>query len=106
LICFPSVAAAGLGLLVVTAPLASASMWAKQNLMEFDRDKVSQKFDLDFADDLFTNSFGVSLILNFLIFSIGEPVVNPVLLLSVGSSLIVGAALCYRSERLEKTSIS
>ena len=33
---FPGVISAGLGLLVVTAPLASSSLWAKQNLTEFE----------------------------------------------------------------------
>ena len=100
LLLFPGVITAGLGLLVVTAPLASSSMWAKQNLMEFNKEKVSQKFDLDFADDLFTNSFGISLILNFLIFSIGEPVVNPNLLLILGVSLMVTASMLhYRSRK-------
>ena len=98
LLLFPGVITAGLGLLVVTAPLASSSMWAKQNLVEFDKEKVSQKFDLDFADDLFTNSFGISLILNFLIFSLGESVVNPNLLLILGTGLMVTAsAVHYRS---------
>ena len=98
LLLFPGVITAGLGLLVVTAPLASSSMWAKQNLMEFNKEKVSQKFDLDFADDLFTNSFGISLILNFMIFSIGESVVNPNLLLILGACLMVTASMLhYRS---------
>jgi len=99
LLLFPGVITAGLGLLVVVAPLASSSMWAKQNLMEFDKEKVAQQFDLEFADDLFTNSFGISLILNFLIFSIGESVVNPNLLLIVGSSLMVTASMLYIRSR-------
>lgn len=99
LLLFPGVITAGLGLLVVVAPLASSSMWAKQNLMEFDQEKVSQKFDLEFADDLFTNSFGISLLLNFLIFSIGESVVNPNLLLIIGGSLMVTASMLYARSR-------
>ena len=97
LLLFPNVITVGLGLLLVTAPLASSSMWAKQNLIEFDHDVVSRKFDLAFADDLFTNSFGISLILNFLIFSIGEFAVNPPLLLGLGVVLIGSATLCYRT---------
>ena len=102
LMLFPAVSAAGLGLLVVTAPLASSSMWAKQNLMEFDQEAVAQKFDLAFADDLFTNSFGISLILNYVIFSIGEAVVNPPVLLLVGAGLVLAAVLLYRTDKKEK----
>jgi len=105
LLLFPGVISAGLGLLVVAAPLASSSMWAKQNLMEFDNEKVSEKFDLDFADDLFTNSFGISLILNFLIFSIGESVVNSNFLLIMGFSLmIIASILYYRSKKATRES--
>jgi len=92
---FPGVITAGLGLLVVTAPLAASSMWGKQNLTAFDPEQVSRRFDLTFADDLFTNSFGISLILNFVIFSIGEFVVNPLILLMVGVGLIAASVICY-----------
>lgn len=97
LLLFPQLTAAGLGLLVITAPLACSSMWAKQNLMEFDQQKVSSQFDLTFADDLFTNSFAISLLLNFAIFSIGEAAVNPPLILGLGVALIILAVVLYRT---------
>ena len=93
---FPDVISANLGLLIVTAPLASSSLWAKQNLMEFNEEKVNRKFDLQFADDLFTNSFGISLILNFALFSIGDSVVQPSWLMIVGLGLLGIASLYYR----------
>lgn len=102
LMLFPNVLTAGLGLLAVTAPLACSSMWAKQNLMEFDPEQVAKQFDLAFADDLFTNSFGISLILNFLIFSIGDSFVNPPLLLSCGLGLIAAATLFYRASEVTR----
>ena len=89
---FPGVISAGLGLLVVTAPLASSSLWAKQNLTEFDRELVSKEFDLEFAEDLFSNSFGISLLLNYVIFLIGEPIVNP-LGIGVVGLLLIGTAM-------------
>lgn len=97
LLLFPQLTAAGLGLLVITAPLACSSMWAKQNLMEFDQQKVSSQFDLNFADDLFTNSFAISLLLNFAIFSIGESAVNPPLILTIGVAFIILAVTLYRA---------
>lgn len=93
---FPDVISANLGLLVLTAPLASSSLWAKQNLLEFNQEKINRKFDLQFADDLFTNSFGISLILNFSIFSIGDVFVQPFWLMIAGISLLVIAGFCYR----------
>ena len=93
---FPNIISADLGLLVITAPLASSSLWAKQNLMEFSQERINHKFDLQFADDLFTNSFGISLILNFTIFSVGDSFVNPYWLLVGGISLITLSMLCYR----------